>query len=291
MINPAAGRAEPVLATLNRVFRAAGIAWQPFVTLESGDARRFASEAARGGFDAVAGYGGDGTISEVALGVRGSGVPLIVLPGGTGNVVAQELGVPLELEAAAAVVTADAARVFALDALEFDERYALQRIGIGADAEVQRDSSREAKDRLGWFAYLLSALEQFREPPIAEYVIELDGERHESTGVACMVANVGRLGRAGLRFSRTIDPFDGRLDVLLVKSTGLDAIAAVGAALIGLEANDEADLDTDALWHMQGEQVRIMTRPKQEVSVDGEPLGPLGAIDVRLQPGAIDVLL
>src|SRR5258708_35994489 len=83
IVNPAAGRDVPILGTLNKVFGDAGIDWDIFVTKEAGDARRLAKEAVAAGADAVAVNGGDGTLTEVASGLRGSNVPLAILPGGT----------------------------------------------------------------------------------------------------------------------------------------------------------------------------------------------------------------
>jgi len=94
IINPAAGQAEPILNVLNSVLRPAGIRWDVCVTNEDGDARQYAQLAVTAGVDAVAVYGGDGTVTEAASGLIGSTMPLAILPGGTGNTMAIELGIP-----------------------------------------------------------------------------------------------------------------------------------------------------------------------------------------------------
>ncbi len=101
VINPASGQPEPVLSTLNSVFYPAGIKWDVSITAASGDAKRFAEEAVARGADLVAAYGGDGTQMEVAQGLRGSDVPMVILPGGTANLLSVELGIPKELAQAA----------------------------------------------------------------------------------------------------------------------------------------------------------------------------------------------
>ncbi len=102
IINPASGRPKPVLHILNSVFKQAEVDWDISLTKASGDAERFARQAVADGVDIVASYGGDGTVMEVARGVMGSPVPLAILPGGSANLMAVELGIPKDLEQAAA---------------------------------------------------------------------------------------------------------------------------------------------------------------------------------------------
>src|SRR5258707_13343501 len=99
-VNPAAGRDVPILGTLNKVFGDAGIDWDIFVTKEAGDAHRLAKEAVAAGADAVAVNGGDGNLTEVASGLRGSNVPLALFAGGSGNGVSVGFGIAHDLESA-----------------------------------------------------------------------------------------------------------------------------------------------------------------------------------------------
>src|SRR5688572_14012985 len=107
IINPAAGQDRPVLGILNKAFKDAEIDWDVFITKEAGDARRFAEEAVAAKADVVAVYGGDGTVMEVANGVKNTGVPLAIFPGGTANVMSVELGIPSDLAEACALVCSD----------------------------------------------------------------------------------------------------------------------------------------------------------------------------------------
>ena len=85
IVNPGSGQPSPILHTLNSVFRSAGVEWEIYLTHRSGDAERFAHEAVEKGVDAVAAFGGDGTVMEVARGVMRSQIPMAILPGGTAN--------------------------------------------------------------------------------------------------------------------------------------------------------------------------------------------------------------
>src|SRR5512134_1855301 len=103
IINPGSGQPKPILHTLNAVFRPRDIEWDISLTRKSGDAERFARQAAENGADIVAAYGGDGTVMEVARGLMGLETPLAIFPGGTANLMAVELGIPKDLAKAVAV--------------------------------------------------------------------------------------------------------------------------------------------------------------------------------------------
>ena len=82
VINPGSGQPKPVLHTINSVCGAAGVEWDASITRKSGDAFRFARDAAAKGADVIAAFGGDGTVMEVASALIDSRVPVAILPGG-----------------------------------------------------------------------------------------------------------------------------------------------------------------------------------------------------------------
>src|SRR5512143_3024271 len=91
IINPAAGKREPALSIINSAMKEAGIKWEASITHQAGDGVRLAKAAAKEGIDALAVYGGDGTLMEASSGLMGSEIPLVILPGGSANVMATEL--------------------------------------------------------------------------------------------------------------------------------------------------------------------------------------------------------
>ena len=107
IINPAAGKKEPILNQINTAFAGSGIDWEAKITHKFGDATRLTKEAVANGVDLVAGYGGDGTQLEVANGLVGSAVPMAILPGGTANLMSVELGVPKDLAKAAEIAASE----------------------------------------------------------------------------------------------------------------------------------------------------------------------------------------
>ncbi len=284
ILNPAAGQDEAVLPTLNRVFREADIEWDVSLTHERGDARRLAREAVEAGAELVAAYGGDGTVMETASGLIGSDVPLGILPGGTANVMAIELGVPRELEAAARLVLAPDVERRALDVGRVGEEHFLLRLGTGFEAVVIEGAERELKDRMGTLAYILSAIKALREPPQTTYRLLLDDESVQIEGMSCLVANSGNLGLPGLALHPKIDVSDGLLDVVVIRQVDFDTLISLAASVAGVENVPES------LPHWQVRRVRIESDPVQDVQADGEMIGET-PIEVEVVPQALQVVV
>src|SRR5512145_153255 len=135
-----------MLNILNDILKPAGVQWDVSLTHDSGDATRLAAQAAAAGVDLVAAYGGDGTQMEVANGLLGTGVPQAILPGGTGNAMAHELNVSLQLREAAQLIVSSSRR-HAIDLARSGDRVYMLRAYTGVPAEA--GASREEKDRLG----------------------------------------------------------------------------------------------------------------------------------------------
>ncbi|GIW12381.1 MAG: hypothetical protein KatS3mg061_3438 [Dehalococcoidia bacterium] len=133
VLNPMGGTSEPAaLGTLiEQQFAAAGVAYQLYETTGDDDFPALVGEALAAGCELVVVAGGDGTVSLVAGPLVGTGVPLAILPVGTANVLARELGIPADPEAALALVTGPH-QLRTLDAMDLGDRYALLQVGVGA---------------------------------------------------------------------------------------------------------------------------------------------------------------
>lgn len=300
IINPASGKDQPVLATLSDALGEAGRKWAARVTTGEGDALRYACEARDGGAERVLVYGGDGTVSAVASGLAGGDSVLAILPGGTGNAVAQELGIPTDLRAAVALALDPEARVAPVDALRVGDRRFLLRIGIGADALAVTGADREAKDRLGWLAYLSSALERVSEVELARFELDIDGRQVTLSACALILANIGRMGRAGMHLSHDIDPLDGMMDVLVVRGVDAASLLSVGASMVGitgatelpegLPGEQEAELEDARLYHWRARRVSVRAEPDQPVHGDGDEI-ECTPLEVELEEGAVRLVL
>jgi len=158
--------------------------------------------------------GGDGTVAACAGALAGTEVAMAVIPVGTGNLLARNLDIPLELPEALEVAFGAQERV--IDVLEAAEQRFVVMAGLGFDAALIRDTDDDLKDRLGWLAYLGGLARALRRSPHADFTITLDdGEPVRTAAVGVLVGNVGQL-EAGITLMPDACPDDGQLDVLVL---------------------------------------------------------------------------
>ena len=300
VINPAAGQEEPILSIINSVFRGAGVDYDVSITKAAGDATMQARQAAEGGADVVAAYGGDGTVAEVASGLIGTNVPLAILPGGTANAMSSELNIPQTSRAAAELICAENVLVRKVDMgslyvntpeLGDHWRNFILRVGVGFEAAMVEKAGRELKDRFGNFAYLWAAMQNLIQPQVGRYQLVIDGQEFETEGLTCIIANSGNMAQRNLSLIPGIDISDGLLDVIVIQPAGLrmftDLIGSI-TGLINVDASDDAEGKRAVQW-WQAKEVRLVSTPAQSVQLDGEVLGT-PAVSARVLPQAIRVL-
>lgn len=181
--NPAAGQgsARRRLAACLDSLTARGCAVTLRHTDGSGHAQHLAHAALDGAFDAVVAAGGDGTINEVANGLVGGGLPLGIIPLGTANVLAIELGIACTAEAAAAAI-ADGTRRRAHLGL-VNGRHFLLMVGAGVDAEVVAGVNLALKRRTGKLAYVVQTVFSALRYPYPPLTVAIDGVYHAAYGV------------------------------------------------------------------------------------------------------------
>jgi YegS/Rv2252/BmrU family lipid kinase len=271
------------LNILNNVFKDTDVQWDVFVTKKDGDARQFARDAVAAGVDAVAVYGGDGTMTEAANGLVGSGMPVAILPGGTANVISIELGIPGDVTEAATLLTGKPYSIRPVDLGVVGDRHFFH-LGLGIEGQMIRDASREEKDKRGMVAYALAMLKNISSPPVSHYTLTLDGKTEEVDGVNLMVTNFGSIGVAGLKLSHDIDISDGLLDVLVIRDVDLTTLlaAATEAVTSGQVAGP--------LLQWQVREVQIVSEPPQEITCDGE-IAAVELLHARVVPGALRVIV
>jgi YegS/Rv2252/BmrU family lipid kinase len=282
ILNPAAGRSRPALEALFEPYTAAcDIA----LTIHPGDAERLARAAAESGADVVAVCGGDGTLSEAARGLYSTGVPLAILPGGTANLLARDLGIPRHLQDAVALIFEPQAVTRAIDMGRAGDRLFFH-LGIGLEGEMVRRAGRAAKRAAGLLAYYWSALVALPTYRPARYRLTLDGETVEMDGINCAITSYGSIGLAGLSLSRTIDPGDGLLDVIVIRRADFKRLVMAGTS--ALLARDLSR----AIWHRQARDLTVETAPPRPMTCDGETdPDSFTGLTVSVVPGAIRVLV
>ncbi|MGB8022650.1 MAG: diacylglycerol kinase family protein [Candidatus Nanopelagicales bacterium] len=241
-------------------------------------------QAVRDGAGIVLAAGGDGTVAAVVSVLSGTGVALAVLPSGTGNLLARNLGLPTDLgEVVRTVVEGstwqmDVGEVVAGPAT--GSSFAVMA-GLGFDAAVVEDAPEQLKARLGWPAYLVSALSHVADEPF-DCTIRLDGgQTLERTCRTVLVANAAGL-QGGIDLSPDADVADGLLDVIVISPQGVVDWLRVGARLAtGSEAQDQP------LERFQARRIEITTATDQVCQLDGDPVGTTHRLTVEVRPGAL----
>ena len=242
--------------------------WLETTVDDPGEGQARAAVAAR--VDLVVASGGDGTITACAAGVASSGIPVAVLPAGTGNLLARNLGLPLELGDALVVGLTGADRE--LDVGTANGRPFLVMAGVGFDAKMLDSTSEPLKKRLGWAAYAVSALRHLRDRPVRAR-LRADGEpqfRRRASGI--IIGNVGAL-QGGVPLLPDAAPDDGLLDLVILTARGWTSwLALAGHVLLRHSSPSRVvrrtfrelriDLDRPQLWELDGE---VMGRTRQLV--------------------------
>jgi diacylglycerol kinase (ATP) len=286
IINPAAGIGESILPIINASMKEAGIKWEASITHQAGDAIQFAKAAVKEGIDALAVYGGDGTLREAISGLIGSEIPLVILPGGSANVMATELGIPSDLKEACTLLSHGSLETKTIDVGQFDKRYFIVRISLGFEADVVKGADRQRKNKMGIFAYFLSAAAALKKTKRTVYHLKIDGQEHEVQGLTCIITNTGNLGFSNISFDKHIDVSDGLLDVIVVRKVNLSLFKLMVVTLLKRERPDNLEL----VEHWQGKDISVSSSPKQTVQCDGEVLEKI-PLHIKIIPGAIKVLV
>lgn len=291
VMNPASGQvdADRALRLLGGAFAVRGASFDVVSTRGAGDAEEAARQAARQGYRAVVAVGGDGTVGEVITGLAGTGVPLGIVPKGTANQVAWNMGIPRDFEAAVDVAVNGVPAPIDLGQLA-DGRYFALAAGAGWDAAVIASATRELKDRWGFGAYLYAGLRLGVSPPTARYRIVADGEVLEVNAAMVLLANMGQFVAnlfppVEVSVGPSVSYQDGKLDVCIFAPRNVTDVAAVLWRMARRQYKGD-----DRLLYLQAAEVTVESDPPVVAEVDGDLIGhtPLTA---RSVPGGVTVLV
>lgn len=250
---------------MENVLRDAGWQVETCQTGEKNHGITLAREAVQKGCNVVVACGGDGTVNEVANGLARTNVPLGVIPLGTGNAWAREMGLPRRLADAAKVLVEGQVRY--VDLGRAGDRCFLLMAGIGFDAEVTRHVPREAKRRWGILAYVASGIWTGLRFAGTPATVTIDG-RVTRRRVLMIVLSNTRLygGFVGLTGKAMVD--DGFLDVCIFTGRGL--VQKVGHLLKVLVGRHTSAPDVECL---RCRSMHVVAREGLPVQVDGDPAG------------------
>lgn len=261
------------------------------LTEKSGDATRLSRAAADAGYDVVIVAGGDGTLNEAVNGLVSSQTALGVLPVGTGNLWAKQLGVPtytltnpLRLHEAAAQLIDGTVR--AVDVGLANNRYFLCWAGIGLDAQVTSEMEPRPRHtkQLGMLPYIVATFLVARDFQGVRTRVYLDGSIVRGRTILILASNIQQYG-GQLHISREARIDDGLLDVFVFKGLGFSYSLRHVVTMLSRRY-----LQDPHIVHRQARRINVLTEWAVPVQVDGDPIGTT-PVTLQVVPRALRVLV
>lgn len=252
-----------------------------------------AKQAIRDGAGLVCSLGGDGTVRSVVQGLLEerppddvAEVPLGLLPGGTGNLLARNLGLPLDLDAALRIALSGSTRRIDVGHVTFDDgdtEVFLVAAGVGLDAETMANVDEGVKKKVGWLAYVLAAGKALVRQGFRVGVVA-DGHRARSQHArSVMVGNCGEL-TAGAQLMPDALVDDGLLDALVVAPRG-----AFGWGAVLVDFATRHRFGHPSVKRVQAERVEVQLARAVEGELDGDAVGPVRAMVCEVFADALPV--
>ncbi|MBF0095326.1 MAG: YegS/Rv2252/BmrU family lipid kinase [Alphaproteobacteria bacterium] len=280
IFNPTAGSRHR--RRLDAALGGIGCPYELKLTERRGDAEEAARTAAEQGYDLVVVGGGDGTINEVANGLAaGAGAPpLAVIPLGSANVTAAEIGLSHLPEALSRLLARGRRKTVRLGWT--GERYFVLMASVGLDAEVVRGLDPALKRRIGRTAYLFEALRRVLRYDFPEFSVVIDGIPHRARmAVVCRARHYG----GPFELAPAADMGDERLHVALLRRGGLLAMLRYGLSLAGGRLSRLADVEM-----VSGTVVSIDGPAGAPVQADGDLIGET-PIEITVSRRTIDLMV
>ena len=234
-------------------------------------------------FQLVLAVGGDGTVAEVMAAAHQQNVPMGIVPRGTANIVARELGLPASWKKATRRALERFPATRPVDLVRVNDGYSALASGIGFDATVMRYTPRALKYWLGRAAYLVAGAWWLPQAPLFECSIRADGEAIEMTAVVVLVVNAGMLGAAPFRFGPNIAIDDGWLDIVVYRPRTLGDRAGVLWRIVRQRA------DGSSMLQRKARSVEIKAPDVQWYEVDGE-VHRGNVLRAEIVPGGVRVV-
>ena len=281
--NPASRRGALLHDVARSAFRAAGVRCDVVLTEHTGHAGEIAGRLCDD-YDVLFALGGDGTAMEVVGAVAGRDRPVGVLPGGTGNLVARSLGIPLDLPTAVRVLHDGDEAYIDLGLVEGGRRFAFAA-GIGIDSRMVESTPAILKRRFGMLAYVLTAVRAVLANEAFDVRATVDGTVYERRAAMVMVTNFGTVLSELIALGPGISQDDGVLDLCMFSPGSIPEAIRIAWRLF------RKDFRPDPLiLYAPGHRFVIETSPVRRAQADGELLGPTPLV-ITVEPRAAKLLV
>ena len=244
------------------------------------------AQAVAEGVDLVLGAGGDGTVRVICSGLADTGIPFGLIPAGTGNLLAKNIGIPLDAALALDVALDGEDKAIDLVGVTMDHRtrhtFAVMA-GIGVDAAIMEGTNADLKKAVGSAAYFVSAAQHANHKALLTRVQVDDGETIERLAHVIVVGNVGFL-QGNLPLIPDARPDDGLLDVLIASPVTFRDWARVVTRVVTRRKRQDAQLD-----RFTGRKVTITVDRRDAYQLDGDTAGECRTMTAEVRPGALIV--
>ncbi|MFI8006435.1 diacylglycerol kinase family protein [Streptomyces sp. NPDC086010] len=284
-----------------------GAAFVPTTADDPGEGQT--ADAVRDGARLVVVCGGDGTIRAAAEALAGTDVPLVVVPCGTGNLLARNLGLPVKPAEALAMALGGTPRRIDLGLIEGDglaPTHFTVMSGAGLDAAMLEGTSDRAKAVIGWPAYVMAGLRELRAPRM-RLTVSVDGAKPlRRSARMVLIANTGKV-QGGAALVPDARPDDGLLDLLILDPRGPAGWLSAAGSLLRprphtegrphTEAGPEAKAGPDApgshrsVEYFTFRRAEIRFDAPQPRELDGDPVAAGRHLTAQVRPGALTVLM
>ena len=281
IVNPAKSDTAEARQRIDRTLATSG--WSPALWLETTpeDPGRGMAEAAAGArVQLVMICGGDGTVMACLGALAGTGLPVAIIPVGSGNLLARNLGIPLGLDDSLTTAIDGVDRRIDLGRLD-DQPFAVMA-GMGFDAAMMADTTESMKRAAGWPAYIASGVRHLRDPVMRVRLRIDDGPTLRRSARTVLVGNVGQL-EGGLALLPDARADDGLLDVVIVAPRTLRDWLRVAYRILRHHKHDRH------LERFRGRTISVEADRSVPRQMDGELIGEGRRIGVRVDPGALVV--
>jgi YegS/Rv2252/BmrU family lipid kinase len=246
--------------------------------------RAMTEQAVRENVDLVLGAGGDGTIRRICSGLAHTGIPFGLIPAGTGNLLARNIGIPLDEVAALDVAFDGVDKAVDLVSLQVDDQppdHFAVMAGIGMDAVIMEGADPKMKKAVGSAAYFVSAAQNANHPAMHATIAVDDQPSIRRRASVIVVGNVGFL-MANIQLIPGARADDGLLDVLVASPrTVRDWVRLTTRVLTRRRQPD------DQLDRMTGHRVTITVEERDQVQLDGDTVGECNRLTAEVVPGAL----
>ncbi len=223
--------------------------------------------------------GGDGTVRAVVEGLAGTDAALAILPGGTGNLLAVNLGVPSDAEEGIRLVLRGGRRTIDVGVAD-GQTFAIMA-GMGLDAAMMQDAPTALKARAGSIAYVFSALKHLADDEM-HVEVTVDGRTRRRRARTVVVGNVGRL-QAGTNLLPDAEPDNGHLEVAIIAPRNLQHwVQLLWGVVRGKSRVPSREV-------VRGREVSVVSDRPQPRQLDGDVIDPAERLDVTVRPDALHV--